>query len=155
MCKGDKRSLIISLRRVRGQNVAGVALQAHDPVRAVEIDPREKLYVTLRNAGFHLSGVFGPLLSKICSAYSVMKVYGPKGFEVIKVYAVGGKAHVYNVRIEGRRAAGMAAWLAKLIEPRYVMVKGKVVFVDSGGERLAVPLEDLLSAPYAPTLFTA
>jgi len=90
---------------------------------AEEIGIREKLYVTLRNAGFRINRVFVPLLSKIGSAYSVMKVYGPGGFGVIKAYAVGGEAYVYNVRIEGRRAAGMAAWLARLIESGYVRVE--------------------------------
>jgi len=107
-----------------------------------EIGLRERLYVTLQNAGFHLNKVFGPLLSKIDSAYSVMKVYGPKGFEVIKAYAVGGKAHIYNVRIEDRRAAGMAAWLAKLIKSGYVRVEDGDVYADLGGERLAVPYRE-------------
>jgi len=78
-----------------------------------------------------------------------MKVYGPKGFEVIKAYTVGGETYIYNLRIDGRRAAGMAAWLAKLIESRYVRVEDGDVYIDLGGERLATPLESLLSAPYA------
>jgi len=90
---------------------------------AVEVGLRERLYLALRNAGFHLGKVFGPLLSKIDSAYSVMKVYRSKGFGVIKAYTVGGETYIYNLRIEGRRAAGMAAWLAKLIRSGYVRVE--------------------------------
>jgi len=118
-----------------------------------EIALRERLYIAFQNnAGFHLNKVFGPLLSKIGSAYSVMKVYGSKGFEVLKGYTIGGEAYIYNLRIEGRRAAGMVAWLAKLIKSGYVRVEDGDVYADLGGERLAVPLESLLSAPYASNI---
>ena len=64
------------------------------------IGPREKLYVSLQNVGFYLNRVFGSLHNKISSAYSVVKVYGPRGFEVIKAYTLGGKTHIYNLRVE-------------------------------------------------------
>jgi len=114
-----------------------------------EIGLRERLYVTLQNMGFRLNNIFGPLLGKTSSAYSVMKVYGLRGFEVLKAYTVGGKAHIYNVRVESRRVAGMVAWLAKLIRSGYVRVEDGSVYIDLGGELLAVPLESLLSVPHA------
>jgi len=113
-----------------------------------EIDLREKLYVMLQNTGFHLNKVFGPLLSKIGSAYSVMRVYGSRSFEVLKAYTVGGKAYIYNLGIEDRRATGMAAWLAKLIKSGYVRVEDGYVYADLGSELLVVPLE-LLLTPHA------
>jgi len=81
----------------------------------VEVGLRDRLYVTLQNAGFHLDKVFSSLLSKIGLAYSVMKVYGSMGFEVLKAYTIGGEVYIYNLRIEGRRAASIATLLAKLV----------------------------------------
>jgi len=113
------------------------------------VGPRERLYVSLQNVGFYLNRVFGPLLNKISSAYNVVKVYGPRGFEVIKAYTLGGRARIYNLKIEGRRAISMAAWLAGLIASGYLRVEDGDVYVDLGGERVVVPLESLLLAPYA------
>jgi len=71
--------------------------------------------------------------SKIEALYSIFKIYGfIKGFQILKVYFIGGRVVLRDLILENRVTIGRVVWLSKLITKRIVQYQGDkiVIFVN-------------------------